>query len=202
MCQVDPAWPTGSVHVHRVFCSICSWWRMLRLGWRDVCRPASSMKHGDCWINTLSSFITQLLAIGFFHSRSNSLPNNDKCLHPCDCCPEEPTSAKEQLHSQRTISKVDFYTYLDAAIILQQAPLPWCKCYILISFYGCIHPISSVSTELDEASPAKEEAHVRAQAEGERWWMVAHMWQIKHLTSNLLFLITWNIVREEGQGKE
>lgn len=112
--------------------------------------------------------ITQLLAIGFFHSRSNSLPNNDKCFHPCDCCPEEPTSAKEQLHPQRTISKVDFYTYLDAAIIFQQAPLPWCKCYILISFYGCIHPISSVSTELDEASPGKEEAHLRARRQKER----------------------------------
>lgn len=186
----------------RGFCSICSWWRMLQLGWRVVCSPASPMKHGDCWSNTLSSFITQLPAIGFFHGRSNSLPNNDKCLHPCACCPEEPTSAKEQFRPQRTISKVDFYTYLDAAITLQQAQLPWCKCYILISFYGCIHPISSVSTELDEASPAKEEAHARVLAEGEWWWMVPHVWQIKHLTSNLRFLITWNIAREEGQGKE
>lgn len=163
-----PAW---SVHFQRVLLHI--FLVEDAVPWMERC-VQTTLIHGSVGTVgsiTLASFITQLLALGFVQSGHNSLPNNDKCLHPCDCCPEEPTSANEQLHPQRTISRVDFYTYLGASIILQQVQLPWCKCYILISFYGCIHPISSVSTELDEASSAKEEAHMHGQKERDDGWL-------------------------------
>lgn len=196
-----PAWPIGSVHVQR---GLLHMFLMEdAVAWMERCMEDQShaWKHGDCWINMLASFITQPLALDFLHSRSNSLPNNDKCLHPCDCCPRNPPLPRSNYIHREQLVEWTFILTLMLLLFFSKVQLLWCKWYILISFYGCIHPISSISTELDEPSSAKEEAHI-TQAEGEQWWMVPHMWQIKHLTSNLLFLITWNIARKEGQGKK
>lgn len=95
-----------------------SWWRMRGLAWEVHADQPHPWEHANCWINMLASFITQPLALGFLRGRSNSLPNNDTCHCPCDCCPEELNPAKEQSHPLRAISRVDFYTYLDASIIL------------------------------------------------------------------------------------